>query len=159
MKWEIMAENEINFYLKKEKYIADVKDRLIELEDDIMFPIVKYDDVLGRISFYVPTVEDEVLRRERIRESLNAGLKHIERRVKTIETALSTLNEVDRAVLLSNGSFLGRERVRWYRALRSFYISIKCQRNRRRLEFKLAVLQENGLENTPKAQRLLSQVG
>jgi predicted lipase len=181
------VENELRLYFNRGSFENDIYDRLRVLEDDITYPQTYYDEVLGRICFYVPKVEDEVLRRENVRESLNKALQRLNDKYIVSYNAISTLTETEQDILYdwyfdkgsayegkkkaSEGELVKRydqiknvEHLRQVlrRAERKFRLQILLQREKLRKQqetaYKIEILKENGLENTPKGRKLLAQV-
>jgi hypothetical protein len=159
LEWEYIAENELHFYVNHQEYIAEINDRLIELEKDIRYPSSYIDHAKHEIRSFVPTVEHEVLRREEAREALEKGLQRIYRKAERIHKAYIRLNEVETTILSE-----GANELRTYRrVLRKFYLLMampKAQdRRQQELQHKLDVLYKNGLGHSTRAKKLLEQVG
>ena len=181
MNWENLAEKELDFYAHCNEYKAELEDRIKELEEDVRYPSVSYDEALGRISFYVPTVEEEVLRRERAREAIQNAFDRINKRTTNIERAFKSLTEDEQHVLYTyyfdRSSAFGSGRAKdseickrldmrnvmtlqkaYKDTLEKFYRHIlaqkKFKRERMELERKINLLRKDGLENSHKGREL-----
>jgi hypothetical protein len=65
MRCEEWMERELRLYYERGSLLNEITDRLKELKYDIRYPQTYVDEVLGRICFYVPNVEDEAIRRKK----------------------------------------------------------------------------------------------
>jgi hypothetical protein len=157
------VEKELRLYYENDSFIRDIKDRLTELETDIRYPSVYVDDVLGRICFYVPQVEDEAIRREEARESLQKALARLERDYAALSHAIENLTGEERDSLHTWYYGKGSSNLKTlYKAFRRFRMHVLLQREQVRrqqeINFKAQIIKENSLENTPKGRKILAMV-
>jgi hypothetical protein len=156
-------ERELRLYFDRGSFLNEINDRLQELEHDFQYPQIYVDEVLGRTCFYVPTVEDEAIRREEKREMLEGALKRLNANYVLLSDAMEKLTGDERATLKTWYYGKGNTEAKMlYQAFRRFRMHILIHREKRRkqqeLTYQLKIVQENGLENTPKGRKLLAQV-
>jgi hypothetical protein len=156
-------ERELRLYFDRSSLLNEITDRLEELEDDFRYPQTYVDEVLGRICFYVPTCEEEAIRREEKREMLHRALNRLNTDYTLLSDAMQKLTEEERATLKTWYYGKGNNEAKTlYKAFRRFKMHILIHREKKRkqeeLDYKLKIMKENGLEHTPKGRKLLAQV-
>jgi hypothetical protein len=154
------VERELRLYFDRGSLFNEINDRLEELKEDYRYPQIYVDDVLGRICFYVPNVEDEAIRRESTRESLERALERLNSDYIILSNAIESLTFEEKEALRTWYYGKGSNEVKTlYRAFRRFKMFMLIHREKKRkqqeLEYQLQIMKENGLEHTPKGRKLL----
>ncbi|EMI11241.1 hypothetical protein [Anoxybacillus gonensis] len=97
--WEKLIEQEIFFYLNFQEYEAEIKERLLENELDIQYPVTRFDAVAGRIYRYCPTTEEQALKRVEVREALTSLLERAKKRIERLFRAYGQLTEEEQELI------------------------------------------------------------
>jgi hypothetical protein len=97
--WEKLIEQEIFFYLNFQEYEAEIKERLLENELDIQYPVTRFDAVAGRIYRYCPSTEEQALKRIEVREALTSLLERAKKRVERFWRAYNQLTENEQKLI------------------------------------------------------------
>ena len=97
--WEKLIEQEIFFYLNFQEYEAEIKERLLENELDIQYPVTRFDAVAGRIYRYCPSTEEQALKRIEVREALTSLLERAKKRVERFVRAYNQLTKNEQELI------------------------------------------------------------
>lgn len=156
MKWEILAKKQLAFYIKKDDYLSDLRKRLHELEGDVSFPVTIYDYELGRIYTASHSLEDEVIRREMIREQLESSISRINKKASSIKQALDSMSSHERILLMDYSRSQYKPGLSL--AFENFYWNYVINSTLREKADELKQLKSLGMENTQRFQRIKQQL-
>lgn len=97
--WENIIEYELQFYADFQKHYEDLQEKLYENELNIQYPITHFNPEEGRIHRSCPGTEEQAIRRIEVRESVEAAMKRIEKRINRLNNALSQLDEEEQNLI------------------------------------------------------------
>lgn len=100
MEWVVLAETWLRLFYNKDKLMAELLDELKEVENDFSYGLAYwFEDETPHA--YVPTVEEEVFRREANREVIRLEIKRLQTKTDLVSLILNQLTDDERQVLMN----------------------------------------------------------